>query len=225
MREARVLIVAVVAALTAAWAQVPPDPDYPDMRPELHDYLCPARRSGADGPPPEPRSEAELLRWESRARYRQFFPAYLARVGSEPATQLLMPVDGVNVRQVAETFGAPRWDRSHEGIDIFAPRWTPVVSAAPGFVYRITDLTLGGLSVTVIGDGGVRYYYTHLEDVAEDLVEGQAVAAGDLLGYVGNDGNAATTPTHLHFGVYVGEEDDLCEWNAINPLPLLVDRP
>src|SRR5690606_6206890 len=78
MREARVLVAAMVAALTAAWAQVPPDPDFPDMRPELHDYLCRARGSGADGPPPEPRSEAELLRWESRARYRQFFPAYLA---------------------------------------------------------------------------------------------------------------------------------------------------
>ena len=216
----------VVVGLSAAWAQVPPDPGHPDMRPELHDYVCPARDLDEDDdPPPEPRSEAERLRWESRARYRQFFPAYLARVGPDPATELLMPVDGVSVGQVAETFGAPRWDRSHEGIDIFAPRWTPVVSAAPGYVYRITDLTLGGLSVTVIGDGGVRYYYTHLEDVAEDLVEGQAVAAGDLMGYVGNDGNAATTPTHLHFGVYVGEEDDLCEWNAINPLPLLIDRP
>ncbi len=225
MRAVRLLAAALMAVVIRVAAQAPPDPAYQDLRPELHDYVCPARDADDDGPPPAPRTDAERLRFESRARYRQFFPAFLARVGPEPAARLLMPVDGVSVDQVAETFGAPRWDRSHEGIDIFAPRWTPVVSAAPGFVYRITDLTLGGLSVTVIGDGGVRYYYTHLEGVAESLVEGQAVAAGDLLGYVGNDGNAATTPTHLHFGVYVGEEDDLCEWNAIDPLPMLIDRP
>ena len=100
-----------------------------------------------------------------------------------------------------------------------------MIAAASGWVYRITDQTLGGLSVTVIGDGGVRYYYTHLEAVNEELREGQYVDVGHELGYVGNDGNAAGTPTHLHFGVYVGEEDDLCEWNAIDPLPLLIDPP
>ncbi|HEX7002096.1 MAG TPA: M23 family metallopeptidase [Trueperaceae bacterium] len=221
----RFAFAAAVALAVAAFvgAQAPPDPEYPDLRPELLGYVCPERDPG-DAPPPEPRTEAERLRRESRALYREYFPAYLARVGPEPDAQLLMPVEGITVSQVAQTFGAPRWDRSHEGIDIFAPRWTPVISAAPGYVYRITDLTLGGLSVTVVGNGGVRYYYTHLEDVAADLEEGQAVAAGDLLGYVGNDGNAATTPTHLHFGVYVGEEDDLCEWNAIDPFPLLIDR-
>lgn len=225
MRLAWWTITTVLVALAFGGAQAPPDPDYPDQRPELHDYVCPVRDDADGGPRPEPRTEFERLRQESRIRYREYFAAYLARVGPEPATELLMPVDGIRVGQVAETFGAPRWDRSHEGIDIFAPRWTPVVSAAPGFVYRITDLTLGGLSVTVIGDGGARYYYTHLEAVAEELLEGQFVAMGDLLGYVGNDGNAATTPTHLHFGVYLSEEDDLCEWNAINPLPMLIDRP
>lgn len=223
MRPLRVLAVSFVALLAFGGAQTFPDPDHPDQRPHLRDYVCPQR--DRDGGPRDPLSEAERLRFETRARYREFLPAFLARVGDAPAETLLTPVEGVSARQIAQTFGAPRWDRSHEGLDIFAPRWTPVISAAPGWVYRITDQTLGGLSVTVVGDGGVRYYYTHLEAVHEELREGQRVETGDPLGYVGNDGNAAGTPTHLHFGVYVGEEDDLCEWNAIDPWPLLIDRP
>ncbi|HLV11739.1 MAG TPA: M23 family metallopeptidase [Trueperaceae bacterium] len=224
MRPARVLAAALAALTACAGAQTFPDPGFPDQRPELRGYVCPARDRD-DDTRREPLGEAERLRFETRARYREYLPAYLARVGGEPAASLLTPVAGVSVAQIAHTFGAPRWDRSHEGIDIFAPRWTPVIAAASGWVYRITDQTLGGLSVTVIGDGGVRYYYTHLEAVNEELREGQYVDVGHELGYVGNDGNAAGTPTHLHFGVYVGEEDDLCEWNAIDPLPLLIDPP
>ena len=217
MRAPRVAVAAIAALVACAWAQAFPDPEYPDRRPELRDYVCPARDRDDDSGPREPLTEAERLRFETRARYRAYFPAYLARVGDTPAATLITPVEGVSVAQIAETFGAPRWDRRHEGIDIFAPRWTPVIAAAPGWVYRITDQT-------VIGDGGVRYYYTHLEAVHEELREGQLVEAGQPLGYVGNDGNAAGTPTHLHFGVYVGEEDDLCAWNAIDPLPLLIDH-
>ncbi|HZW27184.1 MAG TPA: M23 family metallopeptidase [Trueperaceae bacterium] len=223
MRATRVAALLASALLACAGAQAFPDPDHPDQRPHLRSYACPERDRDDDGPR-EPLSEAERLRFETRARYREYLPAFLARVGDAPAETLITPVEGVSVSQIAQTFGAPRWDRQHEGIDIFAPRWTPVIAAAPGWVYRITDQTLGGLSVTVIGDGGVRYYYTHLEAVHEELREGQFVDVGHPLGYVGNSGNAATTPTHLHFGVYVGEEDDLCGWNAIDPLPLLIDH-
>lgn len=76
----------------------------------------------------------------------------------------------------------------------------------------------------MVGDGGVRYFYTHLEGVYEELREGQRVDVGDPLGYVGNSGNAAGTPTHLHFGVYLGSDEDPCAWNAVDPLPLLIDR-
>jgi len=212
----------LLAALTSAAAQSLPDPDYPDLRPELSEYRCQER--GGQGRP-EPSSEAERERFAMRAHYREYFPAFLARVGHEPAEVLIMPVDGVTLGQIADTWGAPRWDRFHEGVDIFAPRGTPVRAAAPGFVYRIDDLSLGGLSVTVFGDGGVRYFYTHFDSVPEELVEGQRVETGDLIGYVGNSGNAAGTPPHLHLGVYRGEDDDLCEWSAVNPLPLLRDRP
>lgn len=219
----RQISVAALSALTvlgAAYAQTLPDPDWEDLRPHLADYQCAPRPAG-----PEPASEAERLRFEMRARYAGLMPAFLARVGPNMADALLMPVDGVRVSEVADTYGAPRGGgRVHEGVDIFAPRGTAVRAAAPGFVYRIDDLSLGGLSVTVVGDGGVRYFYTHFDSVPENLEEGQRVEADTVIGYVGNSGNAATTPTHLHFGVYLGESENLCGWAAIDPLPLLVDR-
>lgn len=203
-----------------AGAQVLPDPAWPDLRPELHAYLCPE----GEGPQPLATTEAERLRFAMRARYRDFLPAYLARVGPDPAPSLMMPVEGVRVANVAASFGAARGNRPHDGVDIFAPRGTPVRAAAPGFVYRIDDLSLGGLSVTVVGDGGVRYFYTHFDSVPPDLLEGQVVTVDTVIGYVGDSGNAAGTPTHLHLGVYLGEDDDLCAWRAVDPLPLLRDR-
>ena len=166
------IVTAHLLVVTAA-AQALPDPSYPDLRPELSDYRCEER--GDDSERPEPTTEAQRARFAMRARYREYFPAFLARVGPEPASELVMPVDGVTLSQIADTYGAPRWDRSHEGVDIFAPRGTAVRAAAPGFVYRIDDLSLGGLSVTVFGDGGVRYFYTHFDSVPEELVEGQRV--------------------------------------------------
>lgn len=190
---------------------------------------------GADGvpfecPPPknvrEPRNEAERIEFERRAAYRAFLPAYLAAVPAEPDTSLFMPVEGITVTQITDTWGAPRGGgRVHEGQDIFAQEGTPIYAAAAGYIYRIGNGSpLGGNTVTVIAAGGHRHYYAHLQGFSEEIREGQAVTADTLLGYVGKTGNAATTPPHLHFGVYVGEADNLCDWDAINPLPLLVDR-
>lgn len=213
-------LASVMSLLASATAQTLPDPNYSDLRPHLADYQCKPQEAA-----PEPTSQEERLRLEMRASYAAVMPAFLARVGPNMADRLLAPVEGVLVSQVADTFGAPRAGyRVHEGVDIFAPRGTVVRAAAPGFVYRIDDVSLGGLSVTVVGDGGVRYFYTHFEAVPENLQEGQRVETNTVIGYVGNSGNAATTPTHLHFGVYLGDEDDLCAWRAIDPLPLLVDR-
>lgn len=147
------------------------------------------------------------------------FPFRLAYLSSQPAdTTLLMPVEGIRVNQVADTWGALRsGGRRHEGQDIFAPHGTPIRSAAAGYVTRITDRTLGGNSVFVTGAGGVRYYYTHLNSFAEGLRVGQRVTTETVLGFVGNSGNAASTPPHLHFGVYTAS-------GAVNPLPLLEDR-
>ena len=136
-----------------------------------------------------------------------------------PDQTLAMPVQDVSKKQVANTWHAPRGnDRLHQGQDIFAPRGTPILSATDGYIIRIGENSLGGQTVSVMGAGGRVYYYAHLDSYAESIKEGDYVTTKKVLGYVGTTGNAAGTPPHLHFGVYAAG-------GAINPLPLLQDRP
>ena len=92
----------------------------------------------------------------------------------------------------------------------------------PGYVYRVATTERGGRVVWLAGAGGRRYYYAHLEDWA-DIEEGLAVGVDTVLGFVGNSGNAAPTPPHLHFGIYSGSRRT-CDRQVFDPLPLLVDR-
>lgn len=136
-----------------------------------------------------------------------------------PDTNLSMPLKDVKKNQIANTWGAARdGGRSHEGQDIFAPRGTPIFSATTGYVVKIGEDNLGGHTVSVIGDGGRKYYYAHLDSYAPNLEVGDYVTRNTVLGYVGSTGNADGTPPHLHFGVYTAT-------GAVDPLPLLKDRP
>lgn len=117
-------------------------------------------------------------------------------------------------QHLADTWGAARSNgRSHEGIDIFAERNTPVLSTTQGIVKRVGTNNLGGNVVVVLGPGRQGHYYAHLESYG-DIEVGDWVEAGDVIGYVGNSGNAKTTPPHLHYGIYTMN-------GAINPYPLL----
>jgi hypothetical protein len=164
------LALGVALALGAATAQTLPDPAWPDLEPAFAEHVCPPPDS-----PPVARTEAERARFEMRARYRTVMPAFYAKVGPVPDALLLMPVDGVRVSQVTDTWQAPRGGgRLHDGQDIFAPLNTPVRSATAGFVYRIDDLSLGGLTVTIIGDGYKRYFYTHFDPCPTTCSRGSA---------------------------------------------------
>ncbi len=139
-------------------------------------------------------------------------------LGEDTPLTLPVPVQGVSMRAVRDTFGAPRTgDRKHEGVDIFAPRGTPVVSTTRGIVSRIGENRLGGKVVWVLGPGGDRHYYAHLDSVA-NIKSGQRIVSGDVLGGVGNTGNARGTPPHLHYGIYRRAS------GAINPFPLMAAR-
>ncbi|MGZ9076290.1 MAG: M23 family metallopeptidase [Burkholderiaceae bacterium] len=139
-------------------------------------------------------------------------------LAEDPPRTLPVPVKGVAVRAVRDTFGAPRpGDRAHQGVDIFAPRGTPVVSTTRGVVARIGENSVGGTVVWVLGPGGDRHYYAHLDSVA-DIKTGQRLLPGDVLGTVGTTGNARSTPPHLHYGIYRRGN------GAINPFPLLIDQ-
>jgi peptidoglycan LD-endopeptidase LytH len=135
-----------------------------------------------------------------------------------PDQKLEMPVQGLTKNQVVDSWHVPRdSDRVHEGQDIFAKRGTPVISATDGYVVRIAENSLGGQTVFVLGAGARTYYYAHLDSYAANLAVGDHVTTQTILGYVGNSGNAAGSPPHLHFGVYERGQ-------AINPLPLLENR-
>lgn len=119
------------------------------------------------------------------------------------APALRFPVANGRPRDLQSIFGDPRdaGRRQHEGVDIFASRGTPVVSATDGVVMRVGETGLGGRVVWVWdANRGLRFYYAHLDE--QHVTTGQRVRAGDVLGTVGNTGNARTTPPHLHFGIY-----------------------
>ena len=143
-----------------------------------------------------------------------------------PDARLLMPIAGVRVNQVADTWGAPRDGLlRHASQDIFAKRGTPVRSATDGVVWMIGTSVRSGTWVYVLGAGGRRYYYAHLERVASGLKEGQRVTMASVLGQVGNSGDAANTPPHLHFAMFDHyEPKGSCRFPALNPLPLLKSR-
>jgi len=105
--------------------------------------------------------------------------------------------------------------RSHEGVDIFAPKRTPAIAAADGYITGVREGGLGGKTIWLRPEGkSYTLYYAHLD---QQLVrEGQTVKKGDTVGLVGNTGNAKYTPSHLHFGVYT-------YGGAVDPLPF-VDR-
>lgn len=175
-------------------------------------------------PAPAPRTLAQQSVWEEWPGYREKLEEYQAYLPLEPDRTLLMPVRGIQVWQVADTFGARRTNRRlHEGQDIFARVGTPVYSATSGFVWRMANGRLGGLQIFVAGAGGRRYYYAHFSRFAPGLKEGDFVTPETLLGYVGNTGLARTTPAHLHFGIYLGGRLS-CDYRALDPLPLLRNR-
>jgi murein DD-endopeptidase MepM/ murein hydrolase activator NlpD len=143
-------------------------------------------------------------------------PLYALRLSlAEPPRALPMPVRGVAPERVADTWHAARGgSRVHEGVDVFAPRGTPVVATTRGIVLHVGPNALGGNVVWVLGPGGQRHYYAHLDRFAPRVRGGDRVTPGDVLGFVGNTGNARGTPPHLHYGIYGMR-------GAIDPLPLL----
>lgn len=139
------------------------------------------------------------------------------RLAIRPEPQLQFPVTGHSTRSIQSGFGASRdgGSREHHGVDIFAPRGTPVVASLDAVVSRVNTTSLGGKVVWLQPlFGSTRLYYAHLD--SQSVEPGQYVFAGETVGTVGNTGNARTTPPHLHFGVYIRNRG-----GAHDPYPFL----
>ena len=130
-------------------------------------------------------------------------------------SSLPIPVDRVQARELKDTWGASRSSgRLHEGIDILAPRGTKVRSATPGLIADLRNNNLGGKVVWILGPGGAWHYNAHLDG---GLKVGDYVKKGDVIGYIGNTGNARHTAPHLHYGLYLNGKGR----GVVNPYPYL----
>ena len=151
-----------------------------------------------------------------RERDSEFAARANALFSTLNGSTLQMPVVGIQKYHLSNSWGAARdgGRRKHKGIDIFAPKGTAVVAVADGIISYIGEQPKGGQVIWLTTESGASFYYAHLDRWAPGLYEGMEVRSGDLLGYVGNTGNARTTPPHLHFGVNQNDE-------MVNPYPIL----
>jgi peptidoglycan LD-endopeptidase LytH len=124
-------------------------------------------------------------------------------IGAVPSRSLRPPIDGDDVNDWKGGFTERRGNRPHEAIDILAPRNTPVHAVDNGSIAKLFFSKAGGITIYQFDPSGQRaYYYAHLERYVPGLHDGQTVAQGDVIGYVGTSGNAPPNTPHLHFGVF-----------------------
>ena len=117
----------------------------------------------------------------------------------------MFPVLGATANDFSDDWGAPRADTGfHQGLDIFAATGTPILAITDGTVFRIGWNTLGGRRLWLSDGSGNLFYFAHLSGFSPLAREGAAVKRGDVLGFVGNSGDAQGTPPHLHFEIHPG---------------------
>ena len=146
-----------------------------------------------------------------------------------PATAMRVPVAGVSRAALRDTWGEAREGgaRGHHGTDIMARAGTPVIAAADGWVEKLFESGRGGTTLYQrSADRRWSYYYAHLAGYAPGVREGMRVRAGQVLGYVGDTGDAGAGNYHLHFGLtrmHGGER--WWQGDTVNPYPLLARQP
>jgi murein DD-endopeptidase MepM/ murein hydrolase activator NlpD len=141
-----------------------------------------------------------------------------------PGMGLLIPVQGVPASSLVNTYDQARGQgRRHDAIDIMAPRGTPVLAVADGAVMKLFRSERGGITLYELApDRRTIYYYAHLDRYAPGIAEGQPLRRGQVLGYVGDTGDAKPGNYHLHFEVST-TADPKKYWGGTpeNPYPLL----
>jgi murein DD-endopeptidase MepM/ murein hydrolase activator NlpD len=143
------------------------------------------------------------------------------------ARNLLIPVAGVTVSQLHDTFNQARSEgRQHDAIDILAAQGTPVLATTDGVVIRLFQSKRGGVTLYEL-DPSDRYvyYYAHLMRYADGIAAGKQVRRGDVIAYVGDTGNTSVGNYHLHFAI--SKIPSPRQWSGgepINPYPLLVRK-
>lgn len=142
---------------------------------------------------------------------------------------LRVPVAGVSRSALRDSWNEAREGgaRGHHGTDIMAHAGTPVVAVADGAIERLFDSVRGGTTLYQRSpDRRWSFYYAHLAGYAPGLREGMRVRAGQLLGYVGDTGDAGRGNYHLHFGMTrMRGHERWWQGENVNPYPLLARQP
>jgi murein DD-endopeptidase MepM/ murein hydrolase activator NlpD len=124
-----------------------------------------------------------------------------------------------------DSFGAPRagipggW---HHGEDIFAPLGAPLLACADGTIHTVGFNRLGGYRLWLRDGDGNEFYYAHLSAYSPLAVEGKSVEAGDVIGFVGDTGDAEGGSPHLHFEIHPAAMIGLGYDGVVAPYPILV---
>ena len=115
--------------------------------------------------------------------------------------RFVFPVYGPS--SFTDTFKAPRAGTGwHHGEDIFAPLGAPLLAVTDGTIFSVGWNELGGYRLWLLDRQGNQFYYAHLSAYSPLAVNGREVKAGDVIGFLGNTGQARTTPPHLHFEIH-----------------------
>lgn len=159
-----------------------------------------------------------------------------AKVTSPPSAPLpvatgvlMIPVVGVTADGLVDTWLQSRGDgaRVHQAIDISAPLGTPVVAAMAGRIEKLFHSNAGGTTAYIrSADERWLTYYAHLSGYVAGLAEGQAIALGQQIGFVGDSGNAGAGNTHLHFALHrMAPGETWYRGTPVNPYPHLAGTP
>jgi peptidoglycan LD-endopeptidase LytH len=154
-------------------------------------------------------------------------PSPTPQSGFVGTLHLIIPVAGVTKDQLIDTFTDARSEgRVHDAIDIPAPQGTPVLAVADGEIVKLFQSDKGGTTIYQLSsDRQLIYYYAHLQGYRDGLTEGQFVRQGEVIGFVGDTGNAGPGNYHLHFSIaIVSDPKRYWEGTNVNPYPLLGGR-
>jgi hypothetical protein len=203
--------IVVGSAQAVAVAELPPTP----------------RPRGERPPPPEP-SRPDLPSAPEPDTAGETVPGGPVLVPPEVSASLsaggyVFPVFGP--ASFGDSFGAPRagipggW---HHGEDIFAPLGTPLLACADGTIHTVGFNRLGGYRLWLRDESGNDFYYAHLSAYSPLAIEGNTVEAGDVIGFVGDTGDAEGGSPHLHFEIHPAAMLGLGYDGVVAPYPILV---
>lgn len=137
---------------------------------------------------------------------------------------LRFPIDPFPVCEVLNNFGGfskYRGGSGHQGVDIGTGFRQEVYAVETGFLYREFEGSGSGLGWGLWSDADVKYRYYHLDELEPALAVGDRVEEGQLIGWVGDTGNASPGGWHLHFEVRPGPHPQFGSAPPVDPVPLL----